>query len=471
MRKWRNRFNPFGCLMWVMVGVAIVVLFFIWQHIPFWMRFAVGGLLMAAVGISWDLAPRGLRIKEWVLDAHISHVIAGVLVFLGIVSQRSGKRVWRWYEQRREMRVIPEAEPEVATRAIDVCRVYPRKFRSGPLVVLTGYQLGRKNKPVWADLADNHTAVAASTGGGKTTFVRLIVNQLITKPEEIRPEVVIIDLKADPKDRLSVYGSLFRYISDPSEALAFLGEILDGLPARMATKNRPPPMLLVIDEIAQLTEASVDEQLKRAARAFLTRLAQQARSADVHLLFATQYPKFDVLQKSIMFNLLRRIAFRVASPIQMGVIMDYNPAQPFPEKPGEFIMYDSNGEQRGRALWVPPEEAEEALSQIIVSDEDDWRYRLWREVAMGQQVGDTIPGIARMYSRGKFQQTEIRYGYRNLAMAGLLAVPEKSGGAYRILVPYLKGVPMLKEFVERGSWDEEPESLLGEDVSVGLVEL
>ncbi|NPB10051.1 MAG: DNA translocase FtsK, partial [Thermodesulfobacteria bacterium] len=212
-----------------------------------------------------------------------------------------------------------------------------RKARS-KLTLALGKDIS--GKPVVTDLARMpHLLIAGATGTGKSVCLHSMLISLLYKslPDEVR------FLLVDPKRiELSVYEGiphlLHPVVLEPKMATQVLKwavsemerryQLLEEARARnlesynAEAEEKLPYIVIVVDELADLMVVSSKE-----VEMSLTRLAQMARAAGIHLLLATQRPSVDVLTGIIKANFPARISFQVSSRTDSRTILDTGGAE------------------------------------------------------------------------------------------------------------------------------------------------
>ncbi|MFN3505622.1 MAG: DNA translocase FtsK, partial [Caldimicrobium sp.] len=212
------------------------------------------------------------------------------------------------------------------------------KKSSSPLTIALGKDIS--GKPVVTDLKKMpHLLIAGSTGSGKSIFIHSIILSIIykSKPEEVR------FLMIDPKRiELSVYDAipylLHPVVLEPKMATQALRWAVQEMERRynlfeeLSVRNlesyneefeeKLPYIVIIIDELADLMVIS-----SREVETLLTRLAQMARAAGIHLIVATQRPSVDVITGLIKANFPARISFQVTSKVDSRTILDTQGAE------------------------------------------------------------------------------------------------------------------------------------------------
>jgi len=197
--------------------------------------------------------------------------------------------------------------------------------------------------PVFADLASMpHLLVAGQTGSGKSVFINSLLMSFLYRmtPQQLR--LILVDPKML---ELNVFDGLphliTNVITDNDIAFNALSwavmemERRYGLIAATGSKNldsynekqkraedKLPFIVIVVDELADVM-MSGGEQVEIA----ITRLAQKARAAGIHLVIATQRPSTDVITGLIKANIPSRLAFKVPSGIDSRTVLDTSGAE------------------------------------------------------------------------------------------------------------------------------------------------
>jgi S-DNA-T family DNA segregation ATPase FtsK/SpoIIIE len=131
--------------------------------------------------------------------------------------------------------------------------------------------------------------------------------------------------------------------------------------ARLSRRQKDemmPYIVILIDEIGDLMLSRPEETEK-----LVTRLAQKARAAGMHLVIATQRPSVDVITGLIKANFPSRISFAVASGIDSRVILDSVGAENLLGR-GDmlYLASDAAGPRRVQGCFVSDDEVR-ALSR------------------------------------------------------------------------------------------------------------
>ncbi|MFP4193792.1 MAG: DNA translocase FtsK [Desulfobacterales bacterium] len=235
--------------------------------------------------------------------------------------------------------------------------------------------------PVVADLQKMpHLLIAGATGTGKSVALNTMIASILFKatPEEVK--FIMIDPKRIElanydgiphliapvvTDMKKATNALFWAVREMERRYRLLSEKkvrnVDQYNAKIAKQDVPegeepperlPYVVIIVDELADLMMVS-----SRDVEVSLTRLAQMARAAGIHLILATQRPSVDVLTGLIKANFPTRLSFQVSSKIDSRTIIDTSGA--------ETLLGD------GDMLFLPPGTAKlQRIHGAFVSEDE-----------------------------------------------------------------------------------------------------
>ena len=225
----------------------------------------------------------------------------------------------------------------------------------GPLQIAIGKDV--EGRCIISDLAKMpHLLIGGTTGSGKSVSINAMIMSILMRatPDEVR--FIMIDPKrveftpyngiphlyvpvvteakeaasalswgvAEMERRLKVFSKVgarniaqYNAKVQAEKAAARAAEEAGEEPPAGELGDELPYLVIIIDELADLM-MNVGKEVEFS----ISRIAQLARAAGIHLIVATQRPSTNVVTGLIKANITNRIAFNVASGIDSRVVLD-----------------------------------------------------------------------------------------------------------------------------------------------------
>jgi S-DNA-T family DNA segregation ATPase FtsK/SpoIIIE len=257
-------------------------------------------------------------------------------------------------------------------------------------------------KPVATDLAlIPHLLIAGATGSGKSVGLNSMICSLLFRATPAEVKMIMIDPKML---ELSIYDGvphlLIPVVTNPKKAAVALRRVVEEMERRyqlLAAKGvrsiaqyndmiekhavehaafsaeddlvddfvlppeKLPYLVVIIDELSDLMMVS-----SREVEDSLTRIAQMARAAGIHLIVATQRPSVDVLTGVIKANFPARVSFQVSSKTDSRTILDANGAEKLLGRGDMLFLAPGTSSQRIHGAYV----SEDEIHRLVASWKD-----------------------------------------------------------------------------------------------------
>lgn len=256
-----------------------------------------------------------------------------------------------------------------------------------------------------------HLLVAGATGSGKSVCINGIIISILmrAKPHEVKMMMI------DPKMvELNMYNGiphlLAPVVTDPKKASQALKKVVNEMERRYelfshsGTRNiegyneyikrhndeeeakQPtlPFIVVIVDELADLMMVASSD-----VEDSITRLAQMARAAGIHLIIATQRPSVDVITGVIKANIPSRIAFSVSSQTDSRTILDMGGAEKLLGR-GDmlFLPVGASKPVRVQGAFLSDQEVEEIVDFVI-----DQQKAQYQAEMIPQETSDVVEEV------------------------------------------------------------------------------
>lgn len=261
-----------------------------------------------------------------------------------------------------------------------------------------------------------HLLVAGATGSGKSVCINGIITSILmrAKPHEVKMMMI------DPKMvELNVYNGiphlLAPVVTNPKKAAQALQKVVSEMERRYelfshtGTRNiegyndyvnrynieedekQPllPFIVVIVDELADLMMVASND-----VEDAITRLAQMARAAGIHLIIATQRPSVDVITGVIKANIPSRIAFSVSSATDSRTILDMGGAEKLLGR-GDmlFLPVGASKPLRIQGAFLSDQEVEAVVEYVISQQKAQYNEEMIPDEIQEVSVGEVTDSL------------------------------------------------------------------------------
>lgn len=231
-----------------------------------------------------------------------------------------------------------------------------------------------------------HLLIAGMREGDVTTYLHAVIVSLLytTSAEDVR--LILVDSAQGAFRAYDGVPHLLdgKILCNASQALDVLSWLLEEVERRHglfapygardlrefngsdAVKNgmeqKLPYIVVVLNELADLM---LDRTFRKTAEDKITRIAQKARAAGIHLVFATAQPTVDVITGMLKASFPGRIAFAVKRTLDSRVILDEDGAETlFGQNEMLYAPYGADEPIRMQSVFVTKEDISAVVETV-----------------------------------------------------------------------------------------------------------
>ncbi len=308
-----------------------------------------------------------------------------------------------------------------------------KDVHGGPLEMAIGKDV--EGNPIICDLAKMpHLLIGGTTGSGKSVGINAMIMSMLMRATPSQVRFIMIDPKrvefapyadiphlyvpvvTEPKEaasalswgvaemelRLKTYSKVgVRNIGAYNELVTsgkLKSMIEEGsikqtdLPQQQYIDDPMPYIVIVIDELADLM-MNVGKEVEFS----ISRIAQLARAAGIHLIVATQRPSANVVTGLIKANITNRIAFNVASSLDSRVVLDTSGAESLIGN-GDLLLSKPEYPKplRVQGCYTSDEEIAKVVEAVKAQGEPDYHSEILKTnlITLGDSMPDGSGGSA-----------------------------------------------------------------------------
>jgi DNA segregation ATPase FtsK/SpoIIIE, S-DNA-T family len=244
------------------------------------------------------------------------------------------------------------------------------------------------------DMERGHITLAGATRKGKTVFLKLLITSLINQQPD-NTKLTLIDLKGGLAfSRFKNAKQVLEVAADLDSALKALQKVREEMEETKGwfDKNGYEDIkeagidfrhFIIVDEAAQISPQIItgkeEREKARQCEEALSEIARIGAGLGYRLIYCSQYPTADVMNKQIKQNCDTVITYKLRDAIASRVVLDESGAESLP-LPGRAIYKTPDGMQIVQTPFINNDQIESLIKPHIVlkprkEDENEHRER------------------------------------------------------------------------------------------------